>query len=302
MKKQIFSAILWCVLFILSYKPAVAHVGGGPPFLMVNGVYAQTNPYYFNGQAITIPQDFTGKTYTVHTPITLFVDTKQLLVPPDVANASTFRWTMAEGSKEHSFGQKLVYSYNKPGSYIISLEVKAPGETNFLLIDTVQLDILPNATYKLPQVHIAVATDHRQGEKPMVFQSNFSVDPATKIASTTWGFGDGKTATQPTVLHTYTNLPEYATIPVVFRVQDTNHFSSYAGVILISNKGTLHFVDTVGKENPIPVQDTLPKIVPDTKMANKKTILSLPLFLGGFFVGLSVIAGILLLKKHRTKN
>jgi hypothetical protein len=206
----------------------------------------------------------------VNKPISLYVDTNQLLVPPDIAAASTFRWTMAEGSKEYKFGQKLQYTYTKPGSYIMSLEVKAPGESDFLLIDTLQLDVLPYSNYKLPQAHISIATDHRQSKKPMLFQSTFSADPSTKVSAIIWGFGDGATSTKKDVLHTYTNLQDYATIPVIFRVTDKNHFSGYAGVILLANKGTLHFVNNLGKENPIPVNDTIPIIQPKNEDLNKK--------------------------------
>lgn len=297
--KRLFVFLFTCaILCTICYTQASAHVGGGPPFLSVNGVYGVTNPYYFNDPTINIPQDYTGKTYLVNKPISFFVDTNQLLVPPDVAAASTFRWTMFEGSKDYKFGQKLEYTYTKPGSYIASLEVKAPGETSFFLIDTIQLDVLPNEKYKLPQVHMAVATNHRQSKKPILFQSTVSADPSTKVASTIWGFGDGATSTQQNVLHTYTNLQDYATIPVVFRVKDANNFSGYGGVILLANKGTLHFVDNLGKENPIPVQDTMPKTIPDNKTGNKKSSISLPIIIGSI-VGIVVIGTLFILFKKK---
>lgn len=260
MKKVLIFLITFYVLLTTNYKPASAHVGGGPPFLVVNGVYAQTNPYFFNDPSINIPQDYTGKTYLVNNPIDLFVDTKQLMVPPDIVARSTFRWTFAEGSTDYAYGVKLTHTYTKPGSYLLSLEVKAPEEAQYTLIDTVQLDVLPNDHYQLPKASMAIATDHRNANKPLFFQSNYSVDPSTKLKNIIWGFGDGATSVQSDAYHTYTSLQDYSTFPVIFRVTDTNGFKGYAGVIVESIKGKLHFIDNLGKESTIPVSDTLTKI------------------------------------------
>src|SRR5579859_5562686 len=139
--KIILCFITFIIIFVLNNKNVSAHVGGGPPFLEVNGVYAQTNPYYFNDPVITIPQDYTGKSYMVNQQIDLFVDLNQLLVPPEIAAQTTFRWTFEEGGQEYAFGVKQKHTYTKPGSYLISLDVKAPGETQYTLIDTVQIDV-----------------------------------------------------------------------------------------------------------------------------------------------------------------
>src|SRR5579859_6977697 len=257
MKRIFFFLSTCCVFLITCIKPTFAHVGGGPAFLQVNGVYAQTNPYFFNDPVINIPQDYTGQTYIVNKPIEFFVNLNQLLVPPDIAAKSIFRWTFAEGSKDYSFGVKQQHLYTKPGSYILSLEVKAPGETQYTVIDTAQIDVLPNAQYMQPKASIAIATNHRQATKPILFQSDFSVDPSTKIKEIIWGFGDGTIAKEKKVLHIYSNLQDYSTFPVIFRVTDTNGFKSYAGVIVESVKGTLHFVDNLGRENTTQVSDTM---------------------------------------------
>jgi hypothetical protein len=256
--KKIFFFFATCSLLLATcYSQASAHIGGGPPFLVINGVYAATNPYYFNDPTIHIPQDYTGKTYLVNTPISLFVDLKQLLVPPDIAAQSTFRWTFAEGNTHYAFGTKLEHTYTKPGSYILSLEVKAPGETEYTLIDTVELDVLPNPNYQLPKATMAVETNHRQNAKPILFRSNFSVDPSTTVSTIIWGFGDGTIAKEKDVLHTYTNIQDYSTFPVIFRVTDAHGFRGYAGIIVEATKGTLHFVDNLGRENTIPVKDSM---------------------------------------------
>ncbi len=301
MKKLLLFLVACSSLLAISCKPASAHVGGGPPFLVIDGVYCQTNPYYFNDPSINIPQDYTRHTYLVNKPISLYVDTNQLLVPPSIANTSTFRWTMAENTTKHEYGQKLQYTYTTPGSYIITLEVRAPGQTEYTIIDTVQLDVLPNVQYKLPHATMTVATNHLQSFKPILFQSTYTVDPSTKLASVIWGFGDGTTAKGNAVFHTYkTNQynATYETYPVIFRVKDKNNFSGYAGVIVLIDKNTLHFVNNLGKENPIPVSDTIP-VSKAQKTQNKKPDFLLPLIIGGGIIVaiVVIILGILRIRK-----
>lgn len=279
----------------MNYKPVSAHVGGGPPFLEVNGVYAQTNLYFFNDPGINIPQDYTGKTYLVNQPIELFIDVNQLLVPPEIAAKSTFRWTFAEGNTNYAFGVKQMHTYTKAGSYLLSLEVKAPGETQYTLIDTVQLDVLPNEHYQIPKASIAIATNHRNSTKPLLFQSNYSVDSSTKLKAIIWGFGDGTTSLKQDTYHTYTNLQDYATFPVIFRVTDKNGLKGYAGVIVESIKGKLHFIDNLGKENTIPVSDTLTKIQSHTQ--NQTYIPGIEITIGTIVSVIAVIISILLIKR-----
>ncbi|HSW88286.1 MAG TPA: PKD domain-containing protein [Candidatus Saccharimonadales bacterium] len=299
MKRFFLFLATFYILLTTCYKPVSAHIGGGPPFLEVNGVYAQTNPYFFNDPTINIPQDYTGKTYVVNKPIELFINLNQLLVPPDIAAKSTFRWTFADSrdvAVQRLYGVKQMYTYNKPGSYILTLDVKAPGETQYTTIDTVQLDVLPNEHYKLPKASMSIATNHRQSTKPLLFQSDFSVDPSTRVKDIIWGFGDGAIAKEKDALHTYTNLQDYSTFPVIFRVTDGNGFKSYAGVIVESVKGQLHFIDNLGKEDTIPVSDTMPEI---KNSVNKNKIPIIPMVLGGasFIVIIGIIVTIKKLKK-----
>ncbi|HSW97663.1 MAG TPA: PKD domain-containing protein [Candidatus Saccharimonadales bacterium] len=298
MKKLFLFLATFYILLTTNYKPVSAHIGGGPPFLEVDGVYAQTNPYFFNDPKINIPQDYTGKTYLVNKPIELFINLNQLLVPPDIAAQSTFRWTFADSrdvAVQRLYGVKQTYTYTKPGSYILTLDVKAPGETQYTTIDTVQLDVLPNEQYKMPKASMSIATDHRQSTKPLLFQSNFSVDPSTKVKEIIWGFGDGAIAKEKDALHTYTNLQDYSTFPVIFRVTDDNGFKSYAGVIVESVKGQLHFVDNLGKENTIPVSNTMEKI---KNPANNNQIPIMPTILGGILF-IILIPIIVIIKKRR---
>ncbi|HSW96551.1 MAG TPA: PKD domain-containing protein [Candidatus Saccharimonadales bacterium] len=303
MKRLFLFLVTVYLLLTLTHKSVFAHVGGGPAFLEVNGVYAQTNPYFFNDPHINIPQDYTGKTYLVNKPIEVFIDLNQLLVPPDIATKSTFRWTFTEESTEYSFGVKQTHVYKKPGSYLLTLDVKAPGETQYTTIDTVQIDVLPNERYHMPKATMSIATNHRQSTKPLLFQSDFSVDTSTKVKEIIWGFGDGSIAKEKNALHTYINLQDYSTFPVIFRITDANGFKSYAGVIVESVKGQLHFVDNLGRENTIPVSDTMTNLKHSKNENNKNILSTISLSLGGIFFIIIILVIIVLKKKEKhSKN
>src|SRR5438270_161899 len=114
---------------LINVQYASAHVGGGPPFLQVDAEYAVTNPYFLGSEQIDVPQDTITHHYLVNQPINFAVDTSKLLVPPDIAAASTFRWTFGTDSKKR-LGPKQKYTFHKQGSYLITMEVKAPGQSD----------------------------------------------------------------------------------------------------------------------------------------------------------------------------
>ncbi len=252
--KRYFAIFLF--IYLILPKHVLAHIGGGPPFLKVNGVFAQTNPYYFNDDTINIPQDVNPQgSFVVNQPVDLFIDTTQLQVPPEIAAASTFRWNFDAGSTKYEYGTHLTHQYAQPKSHIISLWVKAPGETEFLLIDTIQADILPNNEYKLPQTDISVATTKRNIAYPILFKGNATVDKSAKLATVFWGFGDGTKSTAKIVSHQYKNTVDFYTYPVIFRAVDSNGFIKDTGMIIEADKGHIKFIDATGNASKIPVTD-----------------------------------------------
>ena len=79
-------------------------------------------------------------------------------------------------------------------------------------------------------------------------------------------------------------------------MRDINGFSGYAGVIVEIVNKKLHFINNLGKENPIPVSDTIPSSA--TKKSQVKQINFLPAFFTGrIILAIVVIIGILILRK-----
>ena len=156
--------ITFLLLFISSlFSITYAHVGGGPPFLSINGKYADTNPFFSNDPTINVPQD--TNLYTnpiiVGEPIRFIIDTEKLLVPPDIAENTTYRWSFSEHSKEYQYGKTITYAYKKAGSFLIAIDAKPRGEAEFITIDTLQVNILPHKNYQIPKAILSVETTNR---------------------------------------------------------------------------------------------------------------------------------------------
>lgn len=247
-------------LLVLFFFPAsaYAHVGGGPPFLEINGSYSPTNPFFSNDPNLNIPQDINTypKPLIIGQPITFTIDTDKLLVPPDIAASTTYRWTFGEKDHGTDFGKEVKHTYYHPGSYLLILEAKAPGENEYITIDTIQLDILPTKTYKVPSIKLSLQTNHRDIHKPIHFLASVTTDKTAKIIEQTWVFGDQTKADTLDVFHTYQFINNFSTYPALLRVIDSHGFIRDAGVIVQIKEDKFHFIDANGQENTIPVSDS----------------------------------------------
>ena len=298
--KRLLLIIIPFIFMFFQTKIVFAHVGGGPPFLEVNGQYAQTNPFFSNDPTINIPQDTNPDTnpILVNQPINFMVDTSKLLVPPEIAKASTFRWNFTGDTKTYEFGTHITHAYTKPGSYLITLDVKGPTDTDYLTIDTTEISILPSINYHVPHVKLSIETENHQSNKPIYFTAIITTDSHATIKSTIWTFGDGTSSTKQNALHTYTNLTNYTTYPVVLRVIDSNNFTTDTGVIIQVVNNKLQFIDANGNTTTIPVSN---KIVMETgkqTSPHQKPIL----FIGiSAFLSVSIVFLALSVYKKRNK-
>lgn len=150
--------IVLFILFISSGK-SNAH-GAGPSFLKINGKYSQTNPYYRSGAlSLDVSQDISLDKYLVNNQINFEIDTSQLLFSSNNIDKIEFRWNFIRDNKNYKYGKYITYTYSKIGSYIVNIEAKIPGES-FIVINTVQINILPFLTYALPKSTITIGSNN----------------------------------------------------------------------------------------------------------------------------------------------
>lgn len=246
-------ALSSCFLFLccLTLPQSVsAHAGGGPPFLQINGSYAQNNTLYAGG-SISVSQDVAPSTFLVNEPISFKIDLTKLLVPKDVIEKSTFRWSWQEGSKDYEYGTDLRHTYTQQGSYLMELAVKGPQDNDFLVLDTVQLDVLPNKDYKAPTAKIAVVGKTYALNKPIVFQSMVTKDPSAQAGGYEWHFGNELTSREAKATNVYKD--QYLFDYIFLKFSDSNGFYTWDAIQVSGDNGKIEFFGMRPNATDVPI-------------------------------------------------
>ncbi len=245
--KKLLSLFIASMLFLFAARffsgPVSAHTGSGPPFLLVNGQYAQTNPFYMGVPdfKLLISQDVSPAKYLVNQPIQFSIDGPKLQVPQDVLSHSTFRWSFENGSTDYKFGLTQPYTYSKVGSHLLSVWVKGPQETEYTLIDTVKVDVVPNMHYQLPQTKITVSGNKLQLHQPLSFYNNTTTDKSAKVQSYLWYLDNNSYTTQANPVYTY-NQGDFLNY-VFLQVTDSNGFLVDAAITVDGTGQDLAFAN-----------------------------------------------------------
>jgi hypothetical protein len=252
---------LLLVLFTLliglgSPTAADAHLFGGPPFLSINGKDAQNNASYLSVPSFVLPQDVAPGVYLVHKPIVFTIDLGRLPVPKEVAQQSVFRWYWEDGSTTPTVGANQSHTYDTVGSHLVRLEVLAPGETSYLTLDTVRVNVVETLGYTIPTVSIAVVKDTFTQNRPMDFHSLTTHDPSASISSSVWDFGDNTSSNKQNVSHSYSenDFLHFAYVEVV----DSNGFKAETGVTVNGEKGQIRLTPLLATGSAVPLLSPTP--------------------------------------------
>lgn len=258
-------AIIFILTLYVFIKPrlALAHTLGGPPFLKINGKYAQNNPYYQGSTTLNMPQDEPPEKYLVNHPVQFMVDrdrlAQQTAIPADFARKLTFRWSYAQGTNfektgiGYTSGETATYTFHTPTSYLVTLEAKSPLDQDYIIIDIVQVNIVSDMAYALPKAAVFVGTNSNDSNTPVLFVSQTKFDPSSSHTETFWDFNDGKIYPGATISRNFNALNSY-TIGIVFmRSVDANGFIDDTGFNIENIQGKLKFAP-FGNMNRIPVR------------------------------------------------
>lgn len=221
-----------------------AHSGTGPPYLMINSKYAQTNPLYIPtpNPKVNVGLDIAPEVYLVNVPIHFVVDQVQLQIPDDVFQATTFRWSWNEGETATTTGTDIHHTYSVIGSHLMSLEAKGPDSADFVLIDSVQLDILPTLEYQRPSLAMMVVGkngDTFRTGSPIQFFARAAADPSASISDYFWVLDKEHTSSNVAPVNTYTEK-DFFTFAYV-RVRDSQGFQAFAGSQVSGDNGQITF-------------------------------------------------------------
>lgn len=238
MLKKLISFFFAFAFLLINVGSTYAHVGG-VAFLKINEKYSPANPNYYSSPELkdNIPQDFGAEKYLVGQPITMEIDTSAIPVAKELIDQAIFRWTFDDGSTTFDYGLKVTHTYQKTGSHIASLDIKAPEEAEFTPYDTIQLDVVPSLDYQLPKGVITVTANKLKTGEPIQFESRFNTNPQATITDYYWFVDGEKIASQPIISHRF---PDQDFFQLVFlKYTDSFGFSAYSGAWLEGISGEI---------------------------------------------------------------
>jgi hypothetical protein len=277
-----------------------AHLGNGPPFMKVNGVYSQTNPYNQGSSKLTMSWDTAPQKYLINKPITFTIDVPTLMsvttIPLSFMKDVQFRWTVATGDnfekKENksTAGAAFTRTFTKPGSYLVIAEAKLPADTDYILINTIQVDVLPTADYKLPHASAYVGTHDNDPGSNVLLVSNSISDPSTKIQKYVWDLGDERLKTGATLDTKLERADTMGTETIFHRVIDGNGFIADVGFVVDKVGDKLRF-DPYAPGKPLPVSVVSYDEAREHSSGSGGWNISLPQFTG-VAVGVLLVAGV----------
>jgi len=227
--------LLLPVAYCLS--PAFAHLIGQPPFLKINGQYANLYPVPLTSlNNFDLPQDLAPDNYSLNQTINFELDKTRLPAPSNIVEQTKFDWDFTDGT--HAQGLKLSHAFSRIGSYIIKIYADDGTTPKPQLLESVLVNIVPalpadgpDKNYQLPQAKITV--NSQQSKDPLTdilqfsFQDKLNLDASESraqgsIAEYFWDFGDQKSGIGPSQTHQYP--ADLSQVFVVLRVKDSNGF------------------------------------------------------------------------------
>ncbi len=224
--------LFFSLIILLFPSPVLAHLAGQPPFFKMNGTYTLLYPVFTSSLPdFNLPQDLAPENYIVGQNISFEIDTTQLPIPEPIIQQSKFEWDFGDGTK--ATGLKNTHSYNKMGSYNMTIYVLSPDTTIPQLLQSTLINVLPDRNYKLPRA--VLKTNGQISKDPLtdILKVRFKEDVVYDATLSTsnapltgyqWDFGDGSEGNGPTSTHKYdAQLNQY--FPVL-RIKNADGFIS----------------------------------------------------------------------------
>ncbi len=254
MKQQLVRWIMLVSLFFCVGITAVSAHLSGPPYVKVDGIYAQTNPIltYTQPQAIPMGSDLaSASAYIVNQPIVFEID--EQFYPNPYAQGTEkvtprYRWNFGDETQKAE-GRVVSHTYTKSGTYVIGLEVLYKGKVDeFTKVNDIQINVLPYVGYVIPTAKITV-NGHEvfdptkdivdiRGNRTVTFDASKSTGDIITYA---WDFSDEQKGEGKLIKHPYKYSDYFPMFPVL-RVTDKNGISADTFVFLDAPQSTNIFI------------------------------------------------------------
>lgn len=237
-------------LFFFGFVQQVsAHAEGLTPFLKINGQYPDVNQIQKEAivpSSFSVPEDTSKQKFTINEEISFNIDTSVLsnVYSEEVMQSLTYEWDFGDGTTAQ--GTEVRHMYGQMGSKVLTIYVDFNDpEVTFTKqpIESVQIDVLPNKEYVLPEPKILVnkkelrlESEEVNMQNPITFEAEIKNKPSSEVASYMWDFGEGGKSNEKKAVHTYTTDPAITT--PVLKVTDKNGFTVYTFGMLTNGKNT----------------------------------------------------------------
>lgn len=238
---------LFCILLVFLFsipfilpKPAAAHASG-PPFLQINGQFTKDNPKYTGevNSDFPIPQEVTPQEkYLVNQPIKFDIDRTKLFMSPDVAETIIFRFRWDARTEVYEEGMNLSHTYTQPGSYLVSIDTKAPDQPDFTLVVSILINVVPNEGYQLPTVSVKNPGKYKTNRN-ITFKAETTTDPSASVQTYQWQIGSNTITGQESVKHKYTESDFFESL--LLAVTDSNGLIATDGYWVSAMRNTIEF-------------------------------------------------------------
>jgi hypothetical protein len=229
---------------LIPIKSVFAHQSGQQSFFQINDKHP--NPYAVTSTSLNVfnlPEDLAAENYLVNQSLEMEMEPALLPVLPEIVNKTNFIWDFGDGFKGTDL--KNTHTYQKMGSYILTIQAQY-GADQPQIIQSVLINILPDANYQIPIYRISV--NGQESKDPLVdviklkFGSEFEFKgvvvnkPTSQVRSYFWDFGDQQSSQEKEPKHSYNQ--DLGQVFPILRVIDNNGFISDSFVEIENSKLT----------------------------------------------------------------
>lgn len=226
--------LLLLALLIFFPGQVFAHSEESLPSLKVNKVYVDEYSVPLTSTKFNIPEDAAKNSFLVGEPISFEIDRERLSVSDEIVQKAHLSWDFGDSQKAE--GLKNSHAYDKPGSYIVTVDAQYDEIAGKQQLQSVLINVLPDAGYKIPKAVILVngkksadsVVDTLKFDfgKELAFDASASKTGSSKIVEYIWDFGDGENGDGVSVKHRYSKDLIADQVFPVLRVKDENGFFS----------------------------------------------------------------------------
>jgi len=231
MKQLLLTLFVLTLLFAPS--SASAHING-IPFLQINNKQVLVNPAFsgYTDLKMIVPQDLAPDKYLPGTKLNFTIDPQALGFPQETLNQSKIRWSWDSGDRQYSTELNPQHTYTEIGSHIVTMEILFPGNPDYIVYDTIQIDIVPSLSYQLPNTIITTNGIDVDTTKEITFTQKTTTDPSASVQSYLWKLDSGVYATEPEPKYNYKRTDFFE--QVYLQTKDSKGFLSTT-VISVTN-------------------------------------------------------------------